>query len=93
MKELIAKEDVLKLLYDIKENPDIPKNYGTIMDLIFQVRAIPVQLDVDHAAKKFLEKCRQTCFEIECDGDCISCGHQHFKEFVIDTIKGVENHV
>lgn len=93
MMELIAKEDILKLLYDVKDNPDIPKNYGTIMDLIRQVRDIPPQLDVDQAASDFLEKYHQTCFEIECEGNCVDCGHQRFKEFVMDTIKGVGKNV
>nr|DAL27841.1 MAG TPA_asm: hypothetical protein [Caudoviricetes sp.] len=88
MKELIDKEDVLKLLYDVKDNPSIPKNYGTIMDLIIQVRSIPVLLDVDYASEKFLEKYHQTCFEIECEGHCENCGHQKFKNYVIDILGG-----
>ena len=39
--EYIKKEDVLKIIYDIKENKDIPKNYGTLIDIIQQVRNLP----------------------------------------------------
>jgi hypothetical protein len=38
MEEYIKKEDVLKIIYDIKENKDIPKNYGTLIDIIQQIR-------------------------------------------------------
>ena len=39
--EYIKKEDVLKIIYDIKENKDIPKNYGTLIDIIQQIRNLP----------------------------------------------------
>ena len=41
MTEYIKKEDVLKIIYDIKENKDIPKNYGTLIDIIQLVRKLP----------------------------------------------------
>lgn len=41
MDEYIKKEDVLKIIYDIKENKDIPKNYGTLIDIIQQIRNLP----------------------------------------------------
>lgn len=44
--EYIKKEDVLKIIYDIKENKDIPKNYGTLIDIIQQIRNLPAE-DVD----------------------------------------------
>lgn len=36
--DLISKNEVLELLYEIKDNRDIPKNYGIILDIIRQVR-------------------------------------------------------
>ena len=39
--EYIKKEDVLKIIYDIKENKDVSKNYGTLIDIIQQVRNLP----------------------------------------------------
>lgn len=36
--KLIDKEKVLELLYEIKDNDDIPKNYGTILDIIRKIR-------------------------------------------------------
>lgn len=45
--DLISREAALKILYDIKENPDTPKNYGTILDIIREVRNLPTEYDVD----------------------------------------------
>lgn len=38
--DLIRREAVLELLYGIKDDDSIPKNYGTILDLIKKVRDI-----------------------------------------------------
>lgn len=40
--DLISREEVLKLLYEIKDDNSIPKNYGTILDIIREVRMIPI---------------------------------------------------
>lgn len=47
--DLISREDVLELLYEIKDDDTIPKNYGTILDIIRKVRKIPTAFDVDKA--------------------------------------------
>ena len=40
--ELIKKEDVLNLLYAVSQDDDeIPKNYGTLLDIIRFVRVMP----------------------------------------------------
>lgn len=39
--ELIKKEDVLNLLYGFKDDDNIPKNYGTLLDIIRFVRVMP----------------------------------------------------
>lgn len=38
--DLISREAVLKLLYEIKDDDSVPKNYGTILDIIRKVRDI-----------------------------------------------------
>lgn len=38
--EMIKKKEVLDLLYKIKDNDMIPKNYGTILDIIRNIRDI-----------------------------------------------------
>ena len=39
--EYIKKEDVLKFIEDIKRNKDVPKNYGTLLDIMRYIRKIP----------------------------------------------------
>ena len=39
---LVSQESVLEILYEIKDNDAIPKNYGTILDVIRRVRNLPV---------------------------------------------------
>lgn len=43
--DVIRRDDVLELLYEIKDDDSAPKNYGTILDLIRRVREIPVVFD------------------------------------------------
>ena len=45
--DLISREAVLKLLYSIKDDDTVPKNYRIILDLIRKVRKIPTAFDVD----------------------------------------------
>lgn len=40
-KTYIECEAVLKIIYDIKENKEIPKNYGTLLDIIRSIRNLP----------------------------------------------------
>lgn len=47
MGDLISRNAVLELLYEIKDDDSIPKNYGTILDLIRKVRKMPTALDVE----------------------------------------------
>ena len=47
MCDVIRRDDVLGLLYEIKDDDSIPKNYGTILDLIRKVREMPTALDVE----------------------------------------------
>lgn len=41
MEEYIKKEDILKFIEDIKCSRDIPKNYGTLLDIIRYIRKMP----------------------------------------------------
>lgn len=45
--DVIRRDDVLGVLYEIKDDDSIPKNYGTILDLIRKVREMPTALDVE----------------------------------------------
>lgn len=39
--ELIRKSDVLNLIEKIKEDDSIPKNYGTLLDIMRHIRVMP----------------------------------------------------
>ena len=45
--DLISRESVLKLIEDIKNDPNVPKNYGTLLDILREVRKIPTVHDMD----------------------------------------------
>lgn len=69
MNDLISKEKVLELLYEVKNNDDIPKNYRTILDIIRQVRELPtfqfmdiyeIENDIEPVSKEFLKDCKRT---------------------------------
>lgn len=49
--EYIKKEDVLKFIEDIKCNKDVPKNYGTLLDIMRYIRKMPTY-DVDKVIEK-----------------------------------------
>lgn len=50
--DLISRVAVLKLIEDIKCNPEVPKNYGTLLDIMRAVRKIPVSYDVDKVVER-----------------------------------------
>jgi len=39
--QLIEKEAVISIIENIKENKDIPKNYGTLLDILRRIRQLP----------------------------------------------------
>lgn len=43
--DLISRTAVLQILYDVKDDDDTPKNYGTLLDIIRQIRELPVAFD------------------------------------------------
>lgn len=47
MSDLISRKAVLKLIEDIKVDKDIPKNYGTLLDIMSVIRNMPTAYDVD----------------------------------------------
>lgn len=47
MSDLISKEKILKIIEDIKCDDNIPKNYGTILDIMRHIRKQPSEFNVD----------------------------------------------
>lgn len=52
--EYIKKEDIIKFIEDIKCNKDVPKNYGTLLDIMRYIRKMPTY-DVDKVVQKITE--------------------------------------
>lgn len=86
--DLIERDDVLEILYEIKDDDDTPKNYGTILDAIRKVRSIPTKIHIHKTCRDICDKYHETCFMVECEGNCEYCGHQIFKNHIIDILKG-----
>ena len=49
--ELIRKGDVIKLIEDIKCDNSIPKNYGTLLDIINHIIVMPTAYSVDNVVE------------------------------------------
>lgn len=41
MDDLISRKAALQILYDIKDDDNTPKNYGTLLDIIRKIRELP----------------------------------------------------
>lgn len=54
--DLISRKAVLKLLYEIKGDSCIPKNYGTILDIIRNVRNIPTAFDKEKVIEELISE-------------------------------------
>ena len=52
MNDLISRKAVLKLIEDIKVDKDIPKNYGTLLDIMSVIRNMPTAYDVDKVVEQ-----------------------------------------
>lgn len=57
MEDLIRKEDVLKLIEDIKCDNSIPKNYGTLLDIMRAIRKIPSHNKWISVSEQFPKAC------------------------------------
>lgn len=53
--DLISRKEVLELLYEIKDDNSIPKNYGTILDIIREVRMMPTAFDKEKVMNEIKE--------------------------------------
>ena len=63
--DLISREEVLKFLYEIKDDSCIPKNYGTILDIIKHVRNMPRTFDQEKVAANLREELKLSEIEKE----------------------------
>ncbi len=79
MSDLISRKAVLKLIEDIKVDKDIPKNYGTLLDIMSVIRNMPTAYDVDKVTEQ-LKECERYVYDAVSDED----------NYVIDTEKAIE---
>ena len=79
MSDLISRKAVLKLIEDIKVDRDIPKNYGTLLDIMSVIRNMPTAYDVDKVEEK-MKECERYIYDAVSDED----------NYVIDTEKAIE---
>lgn len=68
--DLISRGAVLKLIEDIKENPNTPKNYGTLLDIMREVRNIPTAYDVDKVIEYLKGYEKQTLEAMKLTEEC-----------------------
>ncbi len=59
--DLISRTEVLKLIENIKENRNLPKNYGTLLDIMWKIRKIPTAYDVDKVVDQL--ELHKNCYE------------------------------
>ena len=79
MSDLISRKAVLKLIEDIKVDKDIPKNYGTLLDIMSVIRNMPTAYDVDKVMEQ-VKECERYVYDAVSDED----------SYVIDTEKAIE---
>lgn len=60
--ELVERDEVLLIIEEIKLNKDIPKNYGTLLDIMRKIRQLPTK-DAESIIRckdcKFARKCER----------------------------------
>lgn len=87
MTEYIKKEDVLEILYDIKENKDIPKNYGTLLAIIRLVRNLsPEKVISENMGKCELAIAQNNNLHTDCNY-CIELAKIEAVEEFAETLK------
>ncbi len=59
--DLISRSAVLKIIEDIKRNNNVPKNYGTLLGIMREIRELPTAYDVD----KVVEQISDIHFEFQ----------------------------
>lgn len=87
MTEYIKKEDVLKIIYDVKENKDVPKNYGTLIDIIQQIRNLsPEKVISENMGKCELAIAQNNNLHTDCNY-CIELAKIEAVEEFTETLK------
>ena len=88
MSDLISRKAVLKLIEDIKVDKDIPKNYGTLLDIMSVIRNMPTAYDVDKVVEQLEEARDELLHSTDYNNDIINYCLDWF-DMAIDIVKGV----
>ena len=83
--DLIKKGDVIKLIEDIKCDNSIPKNYGTLLDIINHITVIPAAYSVENVVEALSKD-----IEPNVDSDT----GEHCNNWVVDMVNDLtERHI
>ena len=52
--DLISRKAVLHILYDIKDDDNVPKNYGTVLDIIRKIRKLQTAFDKERVIDELI---------------------------------------
>ena len=63
---LISREALLHILYDIKDDDNIPKNYGTVLDIIRKIMKLPTAFDKEKVIEELDKLTGEECTLHEC---------------------------
>lgn len=90
--DLISRTAVLQILYDVKDDDDTPKNYGTLLDIIRQIRELPVAFDKEKVIEEMKKTGKRFCVSVRCSEDCQNCEHGVLMKALIEIVKkgGIE---
>lgn len=78
---LIEIEKVLLIIEEIKENREIPKNYGTLLDIMRKIRQLPT-IDAEpvvHGHWEYIEG----GIILQSHYKCSACGTKRFEHWVM----------
>ena len=91
--DLISRKAVLHILYDIKDDDNVPKNYGTVLDIIRKIRKLPTAFDKEKVTQELKSNMESAQLVQSLVGtDLVQCGGFSYGYYngVKDAVKIVE---
>ena len=86
--DLISRTEVLKLIEDIKCNRDVPKNYGTLLDIMRKIRKLPTAYSVEKVVEQVEDKREEMVNDTEYDNNTVNYYLQYADEFIDIVLNG-----
>lgn len=91
--DLISRKAVLHILYDIKDDDNVPKNYGTVLDIIRKIRKLPTAFDKEKVTQELKSNMESAQLaQLLVGTDLVQCGGFSYGYYngVKDAVKIVE---